>query len=491
MRVLVANRGEIACRILRTLREMSVASVAVYTAADAAAPHLDLADEAVELKSERGYLDGEELLRAARAQDADAVHPGYGFLSQSALFARACGAAGVTFIGPSPEAMIALGDKRGSRKTAEDLGVPVVPGAHECDTLEAVDAAAGRIGFPLLLKAAGGGGGKGMRLVHQRAQLRESFEAARREAESAFADARLLVEKFIAPARHVEVQILGDGRDAVALGERECSLQRRYQKVLEEAPSPGINPRTRAGLLDSAARLARAVGYAGAATVEFLVGPDGAHYFLEVNARLQVEHPVTELLTGIDLVRAQVEIACGGRLPDPPTPRGHAIEVRVNAEDPYRDFLPQTGTVEMLEFPHRPGLRVDSGIRAGSEIGARYDSLLAKVIALGRDREHARRRLIEALRETVLLGVGSNLVFLLELLESEFYVKAETYTTTLESSSWTEPPVPAAVAAYAARALAAHGPGGGGGGAGAGGAGGGPADRCSPWTALGPFRMGS
>ncbi|HLF93419.1 MAG TPA: biotin carboxylase N-terminal domain-containing protein [Planctomycetota bacterium] len=440
MKVLVANRGEIACRILRTLREMDLPSVALYTDLDKDAPHVALAREAVGIGGPDRYLDGAAVLAAARKAGATALHPGYGFLSQSASFARACQDAGVVFIGPSPESMEALGDKRGSRKTAEAIGVPVVPGMREIDSFESAREAADRLGYPVLLKAAGGGGGRGMRLVTEGAQLLEAHEAARREARAAFGDDRLILEKYISPARHVEVQILGDGKHAIALGERECSLQRRYQKVIEEAPALRIPERTRHGLLESAVRLARAVGYRSAGTVEFLVGPDGSHSFLEVNTRLQVEHPVTEMLTGIDIVRAQIDLARGGPLPSVPGPRGHAIEARVNAEDPYRGFLPQTGRLSVLRWPHMPGVRIDSGVREGTVLGTHYDSLLAKVISWAGDREQARRRLLEALRQSVILGVATNQAFLMQVLESGFFVEGETYTTTLESLAWTEPP---------------------------------------------------
>jgi acetyl/propionyl-CoA carboxylase alpha subunit len=477
MKALVANRGEIACRILRTLREMGIPSVGVFSDVDRDAPHVWMADEAVELGGVRSYLDIDAVIAAARKTGATAIHPGYGFLSQSAPFARACREAKITFVGPSPEAMVALGDKRGSRKTAEDHGIPVVPGERECDTLDKCKAAGDRIGYPILIKAAGGGGGKGMRLVREPAELAEAFEAAKREASSSFNDDRLIVEKYVSPARHVEVQILGDGKDAVSLAERECSLQRRYQKVIEEGPSAAISPKTRQGLFDSAAKLARAVGYANAGTVEFLVGPDGQHYFLEVNTRLQVEHPVTEMVLGMDIVRCQIEIAQGGRLPAPPWKRGHAIEARVNAEDPYAGFLPQSGKVLMLEWPHRPHVRVDAGIREGTTVQPFYDPLLAKVIAWGEDRELARRRLIEALRETVILGVTTNQPFLLQLLESEFFVKGETFTTTLESLTWSEPEVPAFAKTAAKRAMGMRTES----------ESGGPSDRYSPWTTLGTF----
>ncbi len=279
-----------------------------------------------------------------------------------------------------------------------------------------------------------------MRRVTEAAQLLEAHEAARREARAAFGDDRLIVEKYISPARHVEVQILGDGKDVIALGERECSLQRRYQKVIEEAPAFRVPERTKRGLSESAVRLARAVGYRSAGTVEFLIGPDGSPAFLEVNTRLQVEHPVTEMLTGIDIVRTQIDLARGGPLPPVPAPRGHAIEARVNAEDPYRGFLPQTGRLSAIRWPHLPGIRVDSGVREGMVLGTRYDSLLAKVVAWGGDREQARRRLLEALRQSVILGVTTNQAFLVQVLESEFFVQGETYTTTLESLAWTEPP---------------------------------------------------
>jgi len=489
MKVLVANRGEIACRVLRTLREMDVPSIAVFTEPDRDAPHVWLAGEAVGLGEPRAYLDIPRVLEAVRRTGATHVHPGYGFLSQSAPFARACRDAGVGFIGPSPEAMVALGDKRGARATAERIGVPVVPGASECDSVEAARAAAERVGWPILLKAVGGGGGKGMRLVHRAEDLPEAMEAARREAVAAFDDARMLVEKYVFPVRHVEVQILADGRDAVALGERECSLQRRYQKVIEEAPSPGIADSTRQGLFDSAERLARAVGYQNAGTVEFLVGPDGSHYFLEVNARLQVEHPVTELLTGMDLVRLQVEVARGAPLPARIAPRGHAIEARLNAEDPYAGFLPQAGKVLMLEWPQRPWVRIDSGIRAGSEVSTHYDPLLAKLIAWGPDRDAARRRLLEALRETTLLGVTTNQGFLSQILESGFFVAGETFTTTLEKHQWPDPPVPAEVSAAAKRALSVRAPSVAAEAAGAMEGAGSGGDRFSPWAGMGRFRM--
>ena len=496
MKVLVANRGEIACRILKTLREMGVPSVAVHTAVDASALHLDFADEIAPLGSSGpggatgngadafGYLDGAALLAAARARGATAIHPGYGFLSQSAAFAEQCAQAGIVFIGPSPQAMRLLADKRSSRRAAEECGLPVIPGASVADSVEEAAAAAGKVGFPILLKAAGGGGGKGMRKVERRAELDEAFAAARREAEAAFADGRLLVERFIAPARHVEVQVLGDGRDAIALGERDCSLQRRYQKIIEEAPSPGLPEATRSALLEDAARLARHCGYASAGTVEFLVGPDGAHYFLEVNTRLQVEHPVTELLLGADIVAAQIALVQGGALPRPGEPRGHAIEARLNSEDPHRGFLPSSGRVLVADWPSRPGVRVDAGIRAGSDVRPEYDPLLAKVIAWGADREQARRRLVEALRDTTILGVATNLSFLLQVIESEPFRSGSTHTTLIESTRWPEPEIPPDVIEAAQRALkspAATGANGSAGSSEAAAGGASESDRFSPW----------
>lgn len=479
MKVLVANRGEIACRILRTLREMAIPSVAVYTDPDGDAPHAGLADEAVPLGAPEQYLSGEALIRAARTTGATAVHPGYGFLSQSSTFARACTTAGLTFIGPTPESMEALGDKRGSRSTAQRLGIPVVPGARETDSVSSAQEAADTLGYPVLLKAAGGGGGRGMRLVRSRAELPEAHEAARREAKASFADDRLLLEKYLSPARHIEVQILGDGRDAVALGERECSLQRRYQKVIEEGPAVRVAAETRRAMADAAVRLARESGYRSAGTVEFLVSADGSFHFLEVNTRLQVEHPVTELVTGMDIVRAQVEVARGGPLPEPIVPRGHAIEARLNAEDPYRGFLPQAGPILMLDWPQRPGVRIDGGVKEGQRVATHYDSLLAKIIAWGSDREQARRRLVETLRELTLLGIATNQAFLIQLLESEAFKTGETYTTTLESQEWPEPPMPEEIASAARRWLSSHAA-----------AVNGIASIPSPWESLGRFRVG-
>jgi len=480
-KVLVANRGEIAVRICRTLRDMGIPSVTVYSDADRGAPHAAAGDESIRIgpaDPAGSYLNAAVLLDAARALGADAIHPGYGFLSQSAAFVRACRDSAITFIGPSPDSMELLGNKVSSRSAAERAGVPVVPGVEGIEDAIRAQAEAGRIGYPILVKAAGGGGGRGMRRVDQAADLPAAFESARREAGAAFGDERLFLEKLVDPARHVEIQVLGDGKDAIALGERECSLQRRYQKVIEESPSPAVGDRLRRTMEEAAVRLARDAAYSGACTVEFLLGPGDAYYFLEVNTRLQVEHPVTEMRFGIDLVRAQVEIAAGGPLPRAGAPRGHAIEARVNAEDPYRGFLPQTGKLLLLEWGAGEGIRVDTGIAEGRPVHAHYDSLLAKVIAHGATREEARARLVQALRETALLGVVTNQGFLLDLLEDEAFRSGSTFTRTIESRSWPAPDAPeeavlaAAIAFVAPARTAGARP---------------DADRHSPWRLLGAW----
>ena len=477
MRILVANRGEIACRIIASIHELGHEAVAVYTDVDEDAPHVALADHVVAVGEPRAYLDIQALLAAMRSSGARAVHPGYGFVSQSAAFVEACESAGVTFIGPSASAMRALGDKQGSRALAEASRVPVVPGEKSIADAAAARRVADRIGYPVLLKASGGGGGKGMRRGDVSAEVDEAFAAAQREAVASFGDGRMQLEKYVHPARHVEVQILGDGKRALALGDRECSLQRRYQKIIEEGPSAALSAETRTALHAAAVRLAEAAQYASAGTVEFIVAPDGSFYFLEVNTRLQVEHPVTELLTGMDIVRAQIELALGGTLPrEAPMTRGHAIEARLNAEAPYKGFLPQTGRVLQLEWPRLPSVRVDAGIIEGGEVTPNYDSLLAKVIAFGATREEARLRLIGALERTTVLGLVTNQEFLLQLLRSAMFVSGETYTTTVESMTWNEPEAPPYVAGLAKKGVARAVPGAG-------------APVVTPWTALGGFRM--
>ncbi|WP_029431305.1 biotin carboxylase N-terminal domain-containing protein [Blastococcus sp. URHD0036] len=424
--VLVANRGEIAVRVIRTLREMGIRSVAVYSDADAGALHTRVADVAVRLgpaPAAESYLSVERVVEAALRSGAQAVHPGYGFLSENVGFARACEKAGLVFIGPPVAAIEAMADKIRAKQTVMAAGVPVVPGRTEPGMDDdAVAAAAVEAGFPVLLKPSAGGGGKGMRVVRSAAELPEAIAAARREARGSFGDDTLLVERYIGAARHIEVQVLGDAHGTVVhLGERECSLQRRHQKVIEEAPSPLLDASMRARMGTAAVEAARAVGYTGAGTVEFIVDAEAPDdfFFLEMNTRLQVEHPVTECVTGLDLVELQLRVAAGEPLPfgqDDVPLDGHAIEARVYAEDPARGFLPQSGTVLGLREPTGPGVRVDSSLAAGSVVGTDYDPMLAKVVAWGPDRETARTRLLAALAGTQVLGVPTNTAFLRTLL---------------------------------------------------------------------------
>ena len=417
-KVLIANRGEIACRIASTLREMGIVPVAVYSEADRGALHVRSIPEALLLGAadpSASYLDAAALIAAARRSGADAIHPGYGFLAENAAFAAAVEGAGLAFIGPTPGQIRALGDKRAARSLAQKAGVPVVPGAEGADDAALAEAAKA-MGFPVIVKAALGGGGKGMRVVADPAALAEALESARRIAESAFGDRAIYLEKRLDRARHVEVQVLGDGRGAVIhLFERECSLQRRHQKVVEESPSPAVDETLRERLTFAAVALARAVRYRGAGTVEFLLAPDGAFYFLEMNTRLQVEHPVTELVTGLDLVRLQLEVAALGALPleqAQVTRHGHAIEARVYAEDAARGFLPQAGSIVRARWPRRPFARVDAGVESGDAVPVQYDPILAKVVAHGADRARALTRLAAVLDDTVVHGVVTNLPFL-------------------------------------------------------------------------------
>ncbi|MFF3442489.1 acetyl/propionyl/methylcrotonyl-CoA carboxylase subunit alpha [Streptosporangium sp. NPDC002721] len=413
--VLVANRGEIALRITRTLRRLGIRSVAVHSDADAGARHVLEADVAVRLPG--GYLDADGVLAAARATGAQAVHPGYGFLAENAAFARRCAEAGLVFVGPPPEAVEAMGDKIRAKATVSAAGVPVVPGGAEPG--DDLAEAAVRVGFPALIKPSAGGGGKGMVLVRSAAELPEALASARRTAAAAFGDATLLIERFVENPRHIEIQVMADAHGGVIhLGERECSLQRRHQKIVEEAPSPLLDAGTRAAMGAAAVEAARSVGYTGAGTVEFIVqGETGDYYFMEMNTRLQVEHPVTELVTGLDLVELQLRVAAGEPLPltqDEVRLDGHAVEARVYAEDPSRGFLPTGGRVLALREP--PGVRVDSGLMAGGLVGSDYDPMLSKVIAWGPDRAAALRRLDGALAATAVLGVPTNIAFLRALI---------------------------------------------------------------------------
>jgi acetyl-CoA/propionyl-CoA carboxylase biotin carboxyl carrier protein len=425
-RVLVANRGEIAVRVIRTLKRLGIRAIAVYSDADAGAPHVALADEAVRIgppAASESYLDPARIVRAALATGAQAIHPGYGFLSENAAFGRACAEAGIVFVGPGELALEVMGDKIRAKRHVADSGVPVVPGVSEPDATddELLDAAP-LIGFPLLVKPSAGGGGKGMQVARDQRELEHALPAARRVARAAFGDDTLLLERFIDTPRHIEVQVLADAHgNVIHLGERECSLQRRHQKVVEEAPSPLLDAVTRARIGQAACDAARSVQYLGAGTVEFLVSdaaPD-EFFFIEMNTRLQVEHPVTELVTGVDLVEQQLRIAAGEPLAIAQSDvrlTGHAIEARVYAESPERGFLPSTGEVLAWRAPAGEGVRVDAGIREGQEVTADYDPMIAKVIAHGADRAEALDRLDAALADTVLLGVESNVAFLRTLL---------------------------------------------------------------------------
>ncbi|MBI1730794.1 ATP-grasp domain-containing protein [Candidatus Acetothermia bacterium] len=437
-KVLVANRGEIAIRIFGTLRDLGIRSVAVYSEADRESPHVIAADEACEIgppPAAESYLQFGKIIEAARKTKCDAIHPGYGFLSENPLFVEAVQTAGLVFIGPSADAMRQMGDKGEARQLAEHAGVPITPGASAMQNPKEIGKAARKLGLPVLLKAAAGGGGKGMRLIREAREISEAIGAAQREAQASFSDSRLIVEKFIQPARHIEVQIIADQQgNTIALGERECSLQRRHQKIIEESPSTAVSKSLRDELQRAASKLAKAVGYTSAGTIEFLLGQDDSFYFMEMNTRLQVEHPVTEAVTGVDLVRLQLEVAAGKKLPLAQKDvqlRGHAIEARLYAEDPNREFLPMTGEVLALQWPNLPGFRVDSGIMAYQKIHAHYDPMLAKLITWGPDREQARQRLIHALRETAILGLTTNRDFLIELLKSTEFSSGETYTGTL------------------------------------------------------------
>ncbi|MEW2517835.1 acetyl/propionyl/methylcrotonyl-CoA carboxylase subunit alpha [Actinacidiphila alni] len=459
--VLVANRGEIAVRVLRTLRELGVRSAAVFTDADADARHVREADTAVRIDS---YLSAEEQVRAAVAAGAQAVHPGYGFLAENAAFARACAAAGLVFIGPPAQAIELMGDKIRAKETVRAAGVPVVPGSTGSGLTDAQLADAAReIGLPVLLKPSAGGGGKGMRLVRDESLLAEEIAAARREARGSFGDDTLLVERWIDRPRHIEIQVLADGHGSVVhLGERECSLQRRHQKVIEEAPSVLLDEATRQAMGEAAVQAARSCGYTGAGTVEFIVpGADpGVYFFMEMNTRLQVEHPVTELVTGLDLVEWQLRVASGERLgfaQQDITLTGHAVEARICAEtarpgDGRVDFLPSAGAVVALGEPSGPGVRVDSGLAVGTEVGTAYDPMLAKVIAHGPDRATALRRLRAALADTVVLGLDTNTGFLRRLLAHPAVVAGDLDTGLIDrdAAGLLPPGVPDEVYAVAA-----------------------------------------
>ena len=458
--ILVANRGEIACRIMRAAKAMGYRTAAVYSEVDRDALHVRQSDVAACIgppDARASYLNIAAIVAAARTLGADAVHPGYGFLSENAEFARACGEAGLVFIGPSPAAIAAMGNKAAAKRRMLDAGVPCVPGyrgAGQSDRQLAREAE--RIGFPMMVKAAAGGGGRGMRLVKAGKDLAPALAAARAEAENAFGSGELILEKAVVGARHVEIQVLADAcGDVIHLGERDCSVQRRHQKVLEEAPSPAVDAELRARMGATAVAAAKAIGYCNAGTVEFLLGPDGAFYFLEMNTRLQVEHPVTEAVTGLDLVELQIRIAAGEPLPirqEDVRFSGHAIEARLYAEAPHREFLPQSGHLVAWRPPAGPGLRVDHGLDASQAVSPFYDPLLAKIVAHGATREEARRRLVQALGDTAALGIATNRGFLIDCLNSQEFVVGQA-TTEFVAKHFARPAAPAPD--DAARALAA------------------------------------
>jgi acetyl-CoA carboxylase biotin carboxylase subunit len=494
-RILIANRGEIAIRISRACREMGVSPIAIYSEADADGPHVRVADRAVcvgPAPSNESYLNADSILAAAKSSGADAIHPGYGFLSENPLFARTVRDAGLTFIGPTPEAMTAMADKTLARNTVAAAGVPVAPAAQalsgEADP--ALLRAAEDLGFPILIKAAAGGGGKGMRIVRSSSELVAAYAAAEREARGAFGDGRLFLERYFERARHIEVQVLADHHgNVIHLGERECSIQRRHQKIVEETPSPAVTEAIRGQLTAAAIAAAKSVGYTNAGTVEFLFTEDGDFYFLEMNTRLQVEHPITEWVTGIDLVQAQIRVAAGEPLgigQDDVRSSGHAIECRVYAEDPANQFLPSPGRIAILEEPCAPWVRVDSGIRADYEVPLHYDPMLAKLSVWGATREQARRRMIAALRDYIVLGPTTTIPFLRDLLQHAEFANGNTHTHFIQEhlASWQPDPSHLAFAATAAAvhaataAKAAFSPEG-------------ERPMGTPWQTLGGWRLGS
>ncbi|HZO62722.1 MAG TPA: acetyl-CoA carboxylase biotin carboxylase subunit [Gaiellaceae bacterium] len=423
-KVLVANRGEIAVRVIRACRELGLASVAVYSSADEHALHVRLADEAVCIgppHARESYLNAQAILQAARQTGADAVHPGYGFLAENAAFAAACRDDGVVWVGPSPESIEAMGDKARARQLAASAGAPTIPGTEGAASLEQAVEAAEAIGYPVLIKAAAGGGGRGIRAAANRAELTEGVSQAAMEAEAAFGDPSVYVEKLLIDARHVEIQVLGDAHgNLIHLFERECSLQRRRQKLLEESPSPALDSELRAAMTDAALAIARAASYENAGTIEFLLDRERAFYFIEMNTRIQVEHPVTELVTGVDLVKEQLRVAAGEPLSVPQGELeldGAAIEIRINAEDPERSFLPSPGEITGLSLPGGPGVRIDTAAFAGYAVPPFYDSLVAKLICWGRDRDEAIARTRRALGELVVEGIRTTIPFHLQLLD--------------------------------------------------------------------------
>jgi len=438
-KILIANRGEIAVRIIRACRELGIATVAVYSDADRNALHVMLADEAYHIGSSKpseSYLVGENVIAAAKKSGAQAIHPGFGFLSENDSFAELCQKEGVVFIGPSPESIRLMGDKVTARKIAREANVPLVPGSEGAVSDVEASRVAKKIGYPVMIKASAGGGGKGMRLVNSKEEFKSSLRMARSEAFSSFGDDSVFIEKFIQKPRHVEIQVLGDKHgNLLHLFERECSIQRRHQKVIEEAPSGFISAETRKNMCEVALRIAKAVDYFGAGTVEFIMDQEENFYFLEMNTRVQVEHPVTEMITGIDIVKWMIRIASGEKLPFKQSAikmKGHALECRVYAEDPATNFLPSPGTLQYVRAPGGPGVRDDSSVYSGCEITSFYDPMLSKLVVWGDCREDAVNRMLSALREYVVLGVRTNLGFLIRMMRDSEFRKAQIDTGFIE-----------------------------------------------------------
>jgi acetyl-CoA carboxylase biotin carboxylase subunit len=438
-KILVANRGEIALRVVRACRDLGIPSVAIYSDVDRVSQHVRYADEAYYVGpavAKESYLNSERIIAVAKQSGADAIHPGYGFLAENADFAEACYHAGVTFIGPSPQSIRRLGDKIAAREMAASAGIPVVPGSTEVESVEQAEELAGRIGYPVMIKAAAGGGGRGIRLVEDRSGLRDAAARAIHEASNWFGSPRIYIEKHLAPVRHIEVQIIADRfGNVVPLGERECSIQRRHQKLIEECPSVAVTPELRRSLSRAAERAARAADYHNVGTVEFLLTAEGQYYFLEMNTRLQVEHPVTEMTSGVDLVKDQILVGAGEELEYSQGDllmRGWAIECRIVAEDPFNNFLPSVGHVVLAREPAGPGIRVESALFDGMEVTPYYDSLLAKVTAWGRNREESRARMKRALAEFRLVGVATNIPYLQRVLDLPDFIEGRIDTGFLD-----------------------------------------------------------
>jgi len=436
-KILIANRGEIALRVIRACRELGIGTVAVYSEADRDSLHVRFSDEDICIgpaASRESYLNIPRIVAAAEITGAEAIHPGYGFLAENAEFAEICDRSGIVFIGPTADQIRRMGDKAEARRTMIEAGVPVVPGSKGAvDDVEAARVEAERIGYPVIIKAAAGGGGKGMRVAESADVIENTFTMARNEAAAAFNDARVYIERFVQRPRHVEIQVMGDQHgNLVHLGERDCSIQRRHQKLIEESPSPAITPETRQAMGEAAILAGRAIDYSNAGTVEFLLAESGEFFFMEMNTRIQVEHPVTEMVTGVDLVKEQIRSAAGERIGGPPTLAGHAIECRINAEDPEYDFRPSPGKITAFHAPGGPGIRIDTHVYAGYSVPPYYDSLLGKLIAYGSTREEALGRAYQALEEFIIEGVKTTIPFLRDVLRHPDFVAGNVDTHSLE-----------------------------------------------------------